>query len=94
MLLGRDHRHPGGVALRLFREMVDHTHGVQVLAKGEAPGAQAAVFIHQFKVADAGVVVVVQFKIWTVSPVGPGLFAGRAREQAAVSDHHQALGET
>ena len=89
------HRLAAQVAVQLLAELVEHADRVQVLAQREAPGGQPAVLVDQFQVADAGVVVV------RAAPGRRGncqsrqsRFARRARQQAAVGDHHQALRET
>ena len=73
--------------------MVDHPDRAQVLAQGEAPGAQQAFRIDQFKMSDAGMVVVAQLQARAVGPVAPGVVARRFRQQAAAGDHDQALPE-
>ena len=51
------------------------------------------VFVDQFEMADAGMVVVAQQQAGAVGPVVPGGFARRAREQAAAGDDQDSFGE-
>jgi hypothetical protein len=83
----------GGVwmTLQARLELIDHPHCQKIHAQREMPGRQALFRHHQFEVADAGMVVMLQRHARLERPVAPVVFTGRPGQDAALGQYHDSV---
>jgi len=88
--LGHGGRHPGQEGLALALIMDDQAAGGGILAQGIGPAGNAAAGFPQLQLADAALVLALQFQPGAKVPGLPGGILGEPHQQPLAGDHGQA----